>query len=269
MKVLVAGAQGLLAQKLIEALTDACDGRADVGVSVSDIFIDDGSASDADLASFCERADFVFHLDGLSLGTQANYAACLKYTNKLLAFLNRANNDCPVALASCLSASGIGEFAGSGFGAYKLAEENLFFNYSQVMNVDVLVYRFHEILDVTSLNGNGRVGKLVFDAAYGGSFDLESPMEQVTFICADDAVREMLCALAGNAHHCDFLGLKPAFCDEGQFCAVHRMYETTLCHVAEVLGRIKETGEVLAQTDADDGLTAVLATCYTAALRLA
>lgn len=56
---------------------------------------------------------------------------------------------------------------------------------------------------------------------------------EIVFI--DDLVDEMLDALEGKEHHCEFNGVETIFNPKGKYCAVPRRYKATLGYIVDLL----------------------------------
>ena len=61
----------------------------------------------------------------------------------------------------------------------------------------------------------------------------------------DDLVDEMISALKGNEHHCDFDGVKTVLKSDGKYCAVPITHHVTLGRIVELLNKFAKQPETL------------------------
>ena len=61
----------------------------------------------------------------------------------------------------------------------------------------------------------------------------------------DDLVDEMIGALKGKEHHCEFEGVETILCNEGRYCAVPTTHKITLGEIVELLESFKAQPQTL------------------------
>jgi UDP-2-acetamido-2,6-beta-L-arabino-hexul-4-ose reductase len=61
----------------------------------------------------------------------------------------------------------------------------------------------------------------------------------------DDLVDEMICALEGREHRCEFDGINTILCDDGKFCAVPITYHVTLGEIVDLLESFRAQPQTL------------------------
>ncbi|MEG0442162.1 MAG: NAD-dependent epimerase/dehydratase family protein, partial [Oscillospiraceae bacterium] len=145
MKILVTGAQGFVGKNLVSSLRNIQQGKDRTrSLAIDEIYEYDLTTDPALLDEFCAKADFVFNLAGVNRPKEQSefMSGNFGFASTLLDTLKAHHNTCPVMLASSIQATLLGRYAGSEYGASKLAGENLFFDYGAETGAKVLVYRF-------------------------------------------------------------------------------------------------------------------------------
>ena len=61
----------------------------------------------------------------------------------------------------------------------------------------------------------------------------------------DDLVDEMICALLGKEHHCEFDGVETVMKEDGRYCAAPITHKVTLGEIVELLKRFAEQPQTL------------------------
>lgn len=240
MKILVTGAKGFVGRNLIARLMNIRDGKIK---SQGDITIDEIMEYDIDsteemLCNYCKKADFIFNLAGVNRSkSQEEYmAGNFGFASVLLAALKRYGNRCPVMLASSIQASLVGRYADGEYGRSKKAGEKLFFEYAEETGARVLVYRFPNLFGKWCRpNYNSVVATFCSNIANDLPIRIDDPAAELELLYIDDLVDEMVTALRGEEHHCEFDGTAPVFCDNGRYCIVPTTYRATLGEIADLL----------------------------------
>ncbi len=242
MKVLVTGAAGFVGKNLVETLKCAADGRDRFhGLSTDELIIYeyDRLSTFEELDSYCTDCDFVFNLAGVNRpqNTEEFMEGNFGFASTLLDTLKKHGNTCPVMLSSSIQATLLGRYAGSDYGKSKLAGEELFFKYQQETGAKVLVYRFPNLFGKWCRpNYNSAVATFCNNKANGLEITVNDPSTELTLVYIDDLVNEMVEALRGHEHRCDY--------DEageivdsahGRYCYVPVYHQVTLGEIVELL----------------------------------
>lgn len=240
MNILITGAAGFVGKNLTAALQSIKDGkdRTRPGLTVGEIDLFDVETPPEELARFCARADFVFHLAGVNRpkDTAEFMAGNFGFSSTLLDTLRGCGNTCPVMLSSSVQATGLGRFAGSEYGKSKKAGEDLFFSYAEKTGARVLVYRFPNLFGKWCRpNYNSAVATFCHNIARGLPVTVNDPATRLELLYIDDLVAEMLDALEGHAHRCRYEGLTAVPDVAGAFCAVPVTHEVTLGEIVSLL----------------------------------
>ena len=244
MNILVTGAKGFVGKNLCVSLKNLKGGkdRTRPELHISEIFEYDLDTSPEMLAEYCKKADFVFHLAGVNRPKEQSEFMSGNYgfSAVLLDTLKKYDNACPVMLSSSIQATLIGRYGESDYGKSKLAGENLFFDYASETGAKVLVYRLPNLFGKWCRpNYNSAVATFCHNTANDLPITVNDRSTKLELLYIDDLVCEMLDALEGREHHCEYNGLNPFFCDEGRFCAVPTTHHVTLGEIADLLASFK------------------------------
>ncbi len=250
MKILVTGSSGFVGKNLVAALNNIKDGkdRTRPDIAIDDIFTYDIDSSYSELEDACKEADFVFNLAGVNRPKnneefmQGNFG----FGETLLDTLKKYNNTCPVMLTSSLQATLIGRYAEGEYGKSKRAGEELFFNYAEISGAKVLVYRFPNLFGKWCRpNYNSAVATFCNNIANDLSISVNDPSVELELLYIDDLVSEMLDALEGKEHRCEYDGLDPVQLADGRFCYAPITHKVTLGRIVELLNSFKAQPENL------------------------
>ncbi len=247
MNILVTGAKGFVGKNLVQTLKTIQDGRNKThDLSIGEIFEYDLDTDPALLEGFCEKADFVFNLAGVNRPKdQAEFmAGNFGFASTLLDTLKRKGNTCPVMLSSSIQASLVGRYGQSDYGRSKLAGEELFFAYGEETGAQVLVYRFSNLFGKWCRpNYNSVVATWCHNIANDLPIQINDPAAQLELTYIDDLVEELLLALEGKAHRCDYEGLTAVA--GSRYCRVPVSHQVSLGRIAELLQQFRQQPESL------------------------
>ena len=240
MNILVTGAKGFVGKNLTASLANICDNkdRTHPGLKIEQIFYYDIDSKPEELDTYCAQADFVFNLAGVNRPQnpeefmQGNFG----FASKLLDSLKAHHNTCPVMLSSSIQATLKGRFGNSEYGCSKKAGEDLFFDYAKETGAKVLVYRFPNLFGKWCRpNYNSAVATFCNNIAQDLPIQVNDPNVELELLYIDDLVDEMLVALEGKEHHCEFEEVQTILKDDGRFCAVPVTHKVTLGKIVELL----------------------------------
>ena len=257
MNILITGANGFVGKNLSEALKNIRDGkdRTHPSIDIGKLYLYDIDSDPYMLDQACKEADFVFHLAGVnrpkdpSEFMKGNYG----FSEKLLSTLEKYNNKCPVLLSSSIQATLIGRYD-SDYGRSKKAGEELFFEYAQRTGAKVFVYRFPNLFGKWCRpNYNSAVATFCYNTANDLPITVNDRSTQLELLYIDDLIDEMLCALEGKAHRCEFNGIDTVICDNGRYCAATVSHKVTLGEIADLLAEFKTQPQTLLMPSIGDG----------------
>ena len=239
MKILVTGARGFVGRNLCENLRNIQTGKNRTrSLAIEEIFAYDLDTDPALLDSWCEQADFVFNLAGVNRPKEPSefMEGNFGFASTLLDTLRRHGNACPVMLSSSIQATLIGRYGQSDYGTSKLAGENLFFDYGRQTGAPVLVYRFPNLFGKWCRpNYNSVVATFCHNIAQNLPIQINDRSAGLELLYIDDLVEEMLNALEGHPHRCDYDGLTPVPAAEGKYCFCPVTHRATLGELADLL----------------------------------
>lgn len=253
MNILVTGAKGFVGRNLCENLKNIRDGKDRTRTfSVENVFEYDIDSTEKELDDFCAKADFVFNLAGVNRPKETSefMSGNFGFASTLLDTLKKHNNSCPVMLSSSIQATLIGRYGQSDYGKSKLVGEELFFNYSKETGAKVLVFRFPNLFGKWCRpNYNSAVATFCNNIANNLPIQVNDRNTELELLYIDDLVEEMMLALVGNEHHCEYDGLVPTDVTNGKYCYVPVTHKVTLGKIVDTLEAFKKQPETLLMPD--------------------
>ena len=250
MNILITGAAGFVGKNLAAALHCLQNGtdRTRPNLSVDRLYLYDKDSPAELLEEGCQNADFVFNLAGVNRPQDSRefMEGNFGFASTLLDTLKKYHNTCPVMLSSSIQATLIGRYADGDYGKSKKAGEDLFFCYAQETGAPVLVYRFPNLFGKWCRpNYNSVVATFCNNFAHDLPIQVNDPAVRLEMLYIDDLVTEMLDALEGKAHACEFEGLTPVFRADGRFCAAPVTHSVTLGEIVALLDAFRAQPQTL------------------------
>ena len=250
MNILITGAAGFVGKNLAAALHCLQNGtdRTRPNLSVDRLYLYDKDSPAELLEEGCQNADFVFNLAGVNRPQDSRefMEGNFGFASTLLDTLKKYHNTCPVMLSSSIQATLIGRYADGDYGKSKKAGEDLFFRYAQDTGARVLVYRFPNLFGKWCRpNYNSVVATFCNNYAHDLPIQVNDPTVRLEMLYIDDLVAEMLDALEGKAHACEFEGLTPVFRADGRFCAAPVTHSVTLGEIVSLLDAFRAQPQTL------------------------
>ena len=249
MNILITGAKGFVGRNLVENLKTIRDGknRTRPAITIGEIYEFDIDTDPALLQEYCQKADFVFNLAGVNRPQnqeefmQGNFG----FASTLLDTLKACKNNCPVMISSSIQATCIGRYD-SEYGRSKKAGEELVFAYGEETGAKVLVYRFPNLFGKWCRpNYNSAVATFCNNIANDLPIQVNDPSVQLELLYIDDLVEEMLDALEGKEHRCEFEGIETVLKSNGRYCAAPISHKVTLGEIVDLLNAFKEQPKTL------------------------
>lgn len=249
MRILVTGAKGFVGKNLCAQLNNIKEDKAkNYPVVIDEVFEYDLDSTPEDLDRYCREADFVFNLAGVNRPEnpedfrKGNFG----FASTLLDTLKKHGNACPVMLSSSIQATLIGRYAGHPYGESKKAGEELFFDYAKQTGAKVLVYRFPNLFGKWCRpNYNSAVATFCKNIANDLPIQVNDPSVELELLYIDDLVEEMICALQGKEHHCEFEGTEAVATPNGRYCFVPITFHATLGQIVDLLHQFAEMPQTL------------------------
>ena len=257
MQILITGSQGFFGRNLVENLKNIRDGkdRTHPEIKIDEIYEYDINNTETELDKFCSDCDFVFNLAGVNRSKeqsefmQGNFG----FASTLLDTLKRHHNTCPVMLSSSIQATLIGRYD-SEYGRSKKSGEDLFFNYAEETGAKVLVYRFPNMFGKWCRpNYNSVVATFCHNIANDLPIQINDRSTELELVYIDDLVDEVIRALEGKPHRCDYDGLTPIPSESGRFCYVPVTHKATLGDIADLLYKFHDQPKTLLMPEIHKG----------------
>ena len=250
MKILVTGAKGFVGKNLVAQLNNIKEGKAKCygDVVVNEVFEYDIDSTAEELDHYCREAEFVFNLAGVNRPQnpeefmQGNFG----FASTLLDTLKKYSNTAPVMLSSSIQATLVGRYAEGDYGKSKKAGEELFFDYSRETGAKVLVYRFPNLFGKWCRpNYNSAVATFCNNIANDLPIQVNDRSTLLELLYIDDLVDEMIAALKGEEHHCEFDGVETVLKEDGRYCAVPTTHKVTLGEIVDLLNEFHNQPQTL------------------------
>ena len=285
MNILVTGAKGFVGKNLCWALKNIRDGRDRTRpiLQIDEVWEYDIDSVPEQLQDWCQKADFVFNLAGVNRPKETSefMEGNFGFASTLLETLKKYGNKCPVMLSSSQQASLTGRFGNSEYGRSKKAGEDLFLDYERdflKVHTDlsdstdllcpaeinerkerglkprVLIYRFPNLFGKWCRpNYNSAVATFCNAFANDLPYTVNDPSVELELLYIDDLVQEMLDALEGKEHRCEFDGLDIITKEQGRYCYCPVTHKATLGHIVELLNQFAEQPKTLMIPEIPEG----------------
>ena len=305
MKVLVTGAKGFVGKNLCASLKNIQEGkdRRFPDLKIDAVYEYDIDSKPEELDVYCQDCDFVFNLAGVNRPKEQSefMEGNFGFADTLLNTLKKHGNRCPVMLSSSQQASLTGRFGNSEYGRSKKAGEELFLDYERdylkasrhsgldpesheiadhliprMRNRDddrddglrsrVLIYRFPNLFGKWCRpNYNSAVATFCNNIANDLPITVNDPSVELELLYIDDLVEEMIAALQGKEHRCEFDGLTvlptPSHSGLdpespktiGRYCYVPTTHKATLGEIVDLLYRFAEQPKTLLILEIPEG----------------
>ena len=212
MKILVTGAKGFVGKNLCSQLHNIKDGKARCygDLMVGEIYEYDVDSTNEKLEEYCRKADFVFNLAGVNRpqNQEEFMEGNFGFASVLLNTLKKYENNCPVMLSSSAQASLTGRFG------------NLFGKWCRP-------------------NYNSVVATFCNNIANDLPIQVNDSSVELELLYIDDLVEEMIGALKGEEHRCEFEGVEVLPSKRGRYCYCPITHKVTLGAIVKLLNEFK------------------------------
>ncbi len=231
MKILVTGASGFMGKNLVAELLNR---------GYKEIFPCDINTTDEELKAYCKECEFVFNLAGINRPQKpeefmiGNYG----FAEKMLRFLKKAKNVCPIMNASSVQAA-----QDNPYGKSKKAGEDLLFAYGAETGSKIFMYRFPNVFGKWARpDYNSAVATFCKHIAEGEPITVNDRTTSMRLIYIDDLLEELIGALEGHPHT-----------DTNGFCFVPTVHVVTLGEIVNLLYSFKESRSNLMLPNLESG----------------
>ena len=250
MKILVTGAKGFVGKNLCSQLNNIKDGKAHCygDLTIDAIYEYDLDSTPEELDLWCADCDFVFNLAGVNRPKDPEefMKGNFGFATTLLNTLKAHKNNCPVMISSSIQATLAGRFGNSEYGLSKKAGEELMFEYGKETGAQVLVYRFPNLFGKWCRpNYNSAVATFCNNIANDLPIQVNDPNVDLELLYVDDLVGEMIGALKGESHRCEFDDVETVPTADGRYCYVPTTHKVKLGEIVDLLHQFAEMPKTL------------------------
>ena len=251
MKILVTGAKGFVGKNLCLQLNNIKEGKARWygDVKIDAVYEYDIDSTPEQLDEWCKQCDFVFNLAGVNRPKDPEefMKGNFGFATTLLNTLKKYKNNCPVMISSSIQATLAGRFGISEYGKSKKAGEELMFEYGKETGAKVFVYRFPNLFGKWCRpNYNSAIATFCNNIANDLPIQVNDRSVEMELLYIDDLVDEMIGAISGNEHRCEFEGVETIPAANGRYCFVPVTHKTTLGEIVDI---INECADAAANKD--------------------
>ena len=205
---------------------------------IDEVFEYDLDSTSEQLDQWSRECNFVFNLAGVNRPQEPKefMEGNFGFATVLLNTLKKYKNNCPVMISSSIQATLAGRFGTSEYGKSKKAGEELMFQYGEDTGAKVLVYRFPNLYGKWCRpNYNSAVATFCNNIANDLPITVNDPTVDMELLYIDDLVEEMICALKGEEHHCEFDGVETVLTADGRYCTVPITHHVKLGEIVDLL----------------------------------
>ena len=197
-----------------------------------------GSTED-ELKEYISKCDFVVHLAGINrpLTPEEFYDGNTNFTKKVVDLIKASGKATPIIMSSSIQAS-----LDNDYGKSKKMGEDYLFN----SGLPVYVFRLANVFGKWCRpNYNSAVATFCNAFANDLPYTVNDRSVELELLYVDDLVDEMLCALKGAAHRCEYDGLTPVPQDNGRYCYAPITHKVTLGEIVDLLETFKNQPQTL------------------------
>ena len=240
MRILVTGAKGFVGKNLCAQLNNIKEGKARWygDLQIDAVYEYDIDSTPEQLNEWCKDCDFVFNLAGVNRPKDPEefMKGNFGFATTLLNTLKKYKNNSPVMISSSIQATLAGRFGASEYGKSKKAGEELMFEYGKETGAKVLVYRFPNLFGKWCRpNYNSAIATFCNNIANDLPIQVNDRSVEMELLYIDDLVDEMIGAISGNEHRCEFEGVETIPSANGRYCFVPVTHKTTLGEIVDII----------------------------------
>lgn len=257
MNILVTGAKGMVGTALVNNLKNIRDNknRTRPAIHIDEIYEYDIQSTEEELNTYCQKADFIFHLAGVN--RPENLEDFMKgnfgFTSQLLDTLKKYENKATIMLSSSIQATLSGRFGDSEYGRSKKAGEDLFFAYAEETDAKVAIYRFPNLMGHSRPKYNSAVSTFCWAVANDEEFTVNDRTTELELLYIDDLIEGMFDLMEGKEQHCEFNGVETVLRADGRYCCVPVTHKVTLGEIVDLLQEFKTQPESLLMPEMPEG----------------
>ncbi len=240
--ILVTGANGFIGKNLCVELSN---------LGYENLMRFDIDTPKQQLAEFCKKAQFVFHLAGVNRPKDPTefYEGNRGLTEQLLHLLQQAGNPAPVLITSSTQAT-----LDNDYGKSKAEAEQLLYAHAETNKSNVYVFRLPGVFGKWCRPAyNSVVATFCHNIAHGLPIEVRDPAYSFPLVYIDDVVRCFIDAMEGKV--CCDRSVQPV-------CMVTPVHEVTLGRLAELIQSFRASRTTLAAPNMGDAFEKKLYSTY-------
>ena len=257
MNILVTGAKGMVGTALVNNLKNIRDNknRTRPGIRIGEIYEYDIQSTEEELDSYCQKADFVFHLAGVNRPENPDdfMKGNFGFTSQFLDTLKKHENKATIMLSSSIQATLSGRFGNSEYGRSKKAGEELLFEYAKETGAKVAIYRFPNLMGHSRPKYNSAVSTFCWAVANDEEFTVNDRTTELELLYIDDLIEGMFDLLEEEEQHCEFDGGETVLRADGRYCCVPVTHKVTLGEIVDLLQEFKTQPDSLLMPEMPEG----------------
>lgn len=197
MKVLITGANGFIAQNLIEHL------KRDENI---ELYLYSRKDSLNILEAYVKEVDFIFHLAGVNRPKEF-YEGNSKLTQTIVDILIKENKNTPILLSSSIQSE-----LDNDYGKSKLEAEQSLLDYSDKTGANIYIYKLPNVFGKWSKpNYNSVISTWCYNISHDLEIQVNNKSAEVNLVYIDDVIKSKL----------------TSDCDE-KYCNIETVYKKTL-----------------------------------------
>ena len=130
----------------------------------------------------------------------------------------------------------------------------MFLKYQEETGAKVLIYRFPNLFGKWCRpNYNSAVATFCNNIANDLPIQVNDPSVELELLYIDDLVTEMLDALEGKEHRCEFEGLEVNYKEDGRYCSAPVTHKVTLGEIVDLIHKFAEQPKTLMIPEIGEG----------------
>ena len=237
MKVLITGANGFIAQNLIEHL------KRDEDI---EFYLYTRKDSLNILEAYLKEVDFIFHLAGVNRpkDTQEFYEGNSKLTQTIVDILEKENKNTPILLSSSIQSE-----LDNDYGKSKLEAEKYLLDYSNKKDTNIYIYKLPNVFGKWSKpNYNSVISTWCYNISHDLEIQVNNKSAEVNLVYVDDVIKSFLSKLTSDS-------------DE-KYCEIGTVYKKNLGEIEELLYAFKNNRNSLVIPEVASGFERALYATY-------
>ena len=237
MKVLITGANGFIAQNLIEHL------KRDENI---ELYLYSKKDSLNILEAYLKEVDFIFHLAGVNRpkDNKEFYEGNSKLTETIVNILVKESKHTPILLSSSIQSE-----LDNDYGKSKLEAEKSLFDYSDKTGASIYIYKLPNVFGKWSKpNYNSVISTWCYNISHNLEIQVNNKSIEVNLVYIDDVIKSFISKLTLATNE--------------KYCKIDTVYKKTLGQIEELLYLFKNNRDSLVIPEVASGFERALYSTY-------